>query len=285
MKRTRILLAAFILGALPPAAWAGAAAEKPPAPAGDAQAKADSPAWKKVTYLGVTTAPVGETLGRQLKLPAGVGLVASFVAPDSPALAAGVRQHDVLVKFDDQLLIVPQQLAVLIHIRKPKDKVALTLIREGKEEKLTAELGETDEFVDQAAEAPKPQAPINLLPGLVPHWPNLPPPAGDQIRLHLNALGGQGGAVAVVSASSSFDGEHHLTLTNTDGHKRLLAKDKDGKVIFDGPVDTPEQLKAVPEQIRAKAETMTKGMTVRAKVRPAPPTAPQAEQGQNVLPQ
>src|SRR5262249_35722188 len=35
-----------------------------------------------------------------------------------------------------------------------------------------------------------------------------------------------------------------------DGHRTLVAKDADGKVVFKGAIDTPEQVKSVPEQFR-----------------------------------
>src|SRR5829696_9143182 len=57
-----------------------------------------------VTFLGVETAPVSETLGSQLGLPKESGLVVIHVVPESPA-ASALKQHDVLVKLDDQLLV------------------------------------------------------------------------------------------------------------------------------------------------------------------------------------
>ena len=35
-----------------------------------------------------------------------------------------------------------------------------------------------------------------------------------------------------------------------------MAKDKNGATVFDGPINTEEQLKAVPEAIRAKLKRM-----------------------------
>jgi hypothetical protein len=94
------------------------------------------------TTLGVHVDRVGRALQKQLKLPEGVGLLVDHVVTGSGAATAGLRRYDVLHKFDDQLLINSDQLAVLVRIRQPGDKVTLTVIREGsvavKEAVLTA---------------------------------------------------------------------------------------------------------------------------------------------------
>jgi hypothetical protein len=90
MKRTWLLGVSAIFGMLATAAFAGVGPAAPPAPADQPQAKADVPSWKKTTYLGVTTAPVGDTLGAQLKLPPGVGLVASFSRPSGRFFGLGI---------------------------------------------------------------------------------------------------------------------------------------------------------------------------------------------------
>jgi len=87
---------------------------------------------EKVAFLGVSTGPVSSTLGAQLGLTPGSGLVVNQVVPASPA--AGVLQvHDVLVKLDDQLLIEMNQLAVLVRSHKEGDEVTVTYLRGGKQ--------------------------------------------------------------------------------------------------------------------------------------------------------
>ena len=63
---------------------------------------------ENVTFLGVETSPVSGTLTSQLGLPEGSGLVVSRVMPDSPA-AGSLKEHDILLKLDDQLLIEQRQ--------------------------------------------------------------------------------------------------------------------------------------------------------------------------------
>ena len=73
---------------------------------------------EKAGFLGVTASPVSAALRDQLGLTRGMGLVVDFVAKDSPAQAAGLKVHDVLTKFDDQLIVNIEQLAVLVRSKK-----------------------------------------------------------------------------------------------------------------------------------------------------------------------
>jgi len=98
----------------------------------------------QAAFLGVTSKPVTAELAAQLDLPRGVGLVVTFVEPDSPAAKAGLQEHDVLHKLNDQLLINAEQLSVLVRTFKPEDEVQLNVIRGGKPLALTATLEERE---------------------------------------------------------------------------------------------------------------------------------------------
>src|SRR5207253_309301 len=56
---------------------------------------------EKVTFLGVETAPVGNTLATQLGLAEDMGLVVVRVSKDSPSSNV-LKEHDILLKFEDQ---------------------------------------------------------------------------------------------------------------------------------------------------------------------------------------
>jgi membrane-associated protease RseP (regulator of RpoE activity) len=93
-----------------------------------------------VTFLGVETSDIPSVVSEQLGLPKGFGLVVDYVVPDSPAAAAGVQQNDILKMLNDQILTEPEQLAKLIRSNSEGTTVTLTIIRKGKEQKLTAKL-------------------------------------------------------------------------------------------------------------------------------------------------
>src|SRR5437016_4588970 len=102
----------------------------------------DQPVSRKDrSYLGVSTTEVSETLSAQLGLQAGVGLVVTYVAPDSPAAKAGLQKHDVLVQFAEQSLVHPAQLRKLVLVRKDGEAVKLAYYRAGKQETVSVTLG------------------------------------------------------------------------------------------------------------------------------------------------
>jgi serine protease Do len=72
--------------------------------------------------------------------------------------------------------------------------------------------------------------------------------------------GGHGDATVNVTVNTgnshiSFtDDKGSLDLTIKDGKKELVAKSTKGDAIFSGPIDTPEQRKALPEEVRTRLE-------------------------------
>lgn len=217
---------------------------------------------EKGAYLGVATSPLTPALREQLELPQGVGLVVDTVPDDSPAGKAGLKQYDVLHKLDDQILVNQQQLAVLIRTFKPGYEVKLSIIRNGKPQEIKCQLIERElrpldhmRFWEmelpqmQHIEMPK----FEGVPGLEIH--PLPPPDIRMLRPRPGAaLLGEGAVLSI------HDGKVGLTLTVKDGKRHLVAKDNDGKVLYDGPVDTEEQRKALPEDVRTRLEKLNVNM-------------------------
>ena len=98
---------------------------------------------KEVTWLGVSTVEATEALSSQLDLKPGVGLLVTYVAPDSPAAKSGLRKNDVLTEFDDQALVHPAQFRKLVHVRKEGDTINLAYYRAGKKQNHSVTLGKT----------------------------------------------------------------------------------------------------------------------------------------------
>lgn len=98
---------------------------------------------KEVPWLGLSTSEASEALAAQLDLEPGVGLVITYVAPDSPASKSGLKKNDVLVQFEDQSLVHPAQLRKLVRVRKQGDTVKLAYYRTGKRETTSVSLGIT----------------------------------------------------------------------------------------------------------------------------------------------
>ena len=95
----------------------------------------------EATYLGVQAEPLDFESADLLLLPHGTGLNVLGVPAGGPAAAAGLEPGDVMLRFNDQVLINPAQLAVLIRTRDAGERVTLTVLRDGEELELAAELG------------------------------------------------------------------------------------------------------------------------------------------------
>jgi len=97
---------------------------------------------EKVTWLGVGADPVSDELRAQLPLQPGEGLVVRSVIPDSPAAKAGLEEHDVVTRLDDQILVSGDQLSSLVKMHKPGEAVRLTYLRKGEKKEVSATLVE-----------------------------------------------------------------------------------------------------------------------------------------------
>lgn len=97
-----------------------------------------------VTFLGVNASPPPSELAPHLPIEEDTGLVIEFLSKDSPAAKAGLQERDVLAKLDDQILIHPRQLAVLVANHKEGDQVKITYVRKGQLQETTALLGKQE---------------------------------------------------------------------------------------------------------------------------------------------
>lgn len=101
-------------------------------------------------YLGVTTAPLTPKIAEQFQVPTKQGVVVVSVQPNSPASQAGllgVQQDqdqlgDVIVKADGKPIETPDALVKTIGNRKPGDRIALTVLRDGRERQVEITLAD-----------------------------------------------------------------------------------------------------------------------------------------------
>ncbi len=223
---------------------------------------------KVVTFLGVQTDQVSATLRTQLGLPDGTGLVVVGVVPDSSAVEV-LKTHDILVKFDDQILVSSHQLAVLVRNHAKGDQIVLTFRRGGKESTATVTLGEKEMRVKQ-------KYGFNTKGGeslfewrdLADELAGLEGKEADKIlRLMELDQGAQERRVItteqhgdhvvkieIQADNSTMDFEDEagsLELITRDGQKTLIAKNAQGEVVFSGPISTPEEReKLSPELLK-----------------------------------
>jgi predicted metalloprotease with PDZ domain len=96
-----------------------------------AQPRDDQPQGQR-GYLGVF---VGPAQGEK-------GAMVGDVTPDSPAAKAGLKRGDRIVKMDDKDVRDPDSFLQAIGSKKPGDQVKIGVMRDDKEQTLTATIGE-----------------------------------------------------------------------------------------------------------------------------------------------
>ena len=97
---------------------------------------------RMTSFIGVITREVAPEVRAHVGLPEGFGLMVAEVLPDSPAQAAGIQAHDILITLGDQRLAHVDQLMALVRERKKGDPIVLTLKRAGAEQKVTVTVSE-----------------------------------------------------------------------------------------------------------------------------------------------
>jgi membrane-associated protease RseP (regulator of RpoE activity) len=136
--------------------------KRPDAPPSPERSRALHPPTEKPTaYLGVLTEQVGRELRSQFGLAEGFGLLVTEVMPESPAKEAGLKEHDVLVTFEDQKLVNMEQLQTLVRAKKKDDQVTLSIITGGQPKQVTIKIGERMMAVNQ-------ERPRGFMPGYQP---------------------------------------------------------------------------------------------------------------------
>lgn len=202
---------------------------------------------ERVPFLGVISAQSTPEQRARAGLAPGFGLTVLLVVRDSPAQAAGLQAHDVLSKFNEQLLVNEPQLRVLVRSSQPGEPVTLTLVRGGKTLRVSVRPSLREVAVMEGT------------PGNVGLW-----------------LIGPVGALAPKLTRTGFaaryeDPAHVLELKTDPQGKHLVAKDKGGAVVFQGPVNTPAERKAVPAAILLKLEKLEAPPPPKVEAVPLPP--------------
>jgi len=92
-------------------------------------------------WLGVHIQDLNSNMIKTLGLKNRNGALISQVIKDSPAADSGLRNKDVVVVVNGEKVEDSSQLKNLISTGRPNDRTKLTVIRDGKEKKLTVKLG------------------------------------------------------------------------------------------------------------------------------------------------
>jgi hypothetical protein len=202
--------------------------------------------------LGLRLSRASTVLRQQLALTRGAGLVVEQVTPGSRAARAGFRQHDVLVMLDDQLLLLPEQLAALVEAAPADTPMECTVLRGGRKVKLPLGTG-----VQQAAAA----APVGLRPtdsALALVRESGGTPRDDVGRRPSPAAPAR---LTRTSAESLLRQDPDFQIRLTGGEEtRLVVTDNHGRVVFDDAIDTPEARSRMPVVVRQRVQEMERAL-------------------------
>lgn len=246
-----------------------------------------------MTFLGVETSQVPNVVSEQLGLSKGFGLVVEYVVPDSPAASAGIQQNDILKMLNDQILMEPGQLRKLLQTFADGTDVTLTILRKGQEQKVTVKLakkemprrqsigsganddwhwdlddsGELGEQMQDLKEQLKEQLgeQRGVIRGAVMKAHEAARRAREDARRaarEIRILSNDHGALKATridlgKAQIVFcDDKGEMKVENVNGKKVLTVKDKQGKLVFSGPVETKEDLDKVPADVRQRYDKL-----------------------------
>jgi hypothetical protein len=199
-----------------------------------------------------------------------------------------LQQHDILTKFNDQILVNEPQLSVLVRSMKPGDEVTLTVLRGAKETKARVKLGEH--------EVPK----LGWREGRFPHdfdfdglrfefgdaagewgdkareWAEKAREMSGRVRddvqqtLRVLRSDDDGGAHVIIDEGGPMKrvtrinkNRGNIVLVDEAGRVELkmkrdvrhaLVKDKDGKVLFEGPIASEADRAALTPEVRERLQ-------------------------------
>ena len=201
--------------------------------------------------LGLRLSRASTVLRQQLALARGAGLVVDDVAPGSRAARAGFKQHDVLVMLDDQLLLLPEQLAALLEAAGTDAQLQCTVLRGGRKVKLPLAVAPAAAGRGGTAGLRPTESALAIV------RESSPRPAAPQA----DASTEQPARLARISSETLLrqDPDYQIRLTGGE-ETRVVVTDTQGRVVFNDTIDTPEGRSRMPVVVRQRVEEMEKAL-------------------------
>src|ERR1700728_996849 len=100
-------------------------------------------------WLGVEIGEVNAEKAKDLKLTEVRGVEVMDVEPDSPAAKAGLKEHDVITRYDGQAVEGMVQFRRLVRETPAGRNISLTISRNGSTQEISVELGDRSAFYEK----------------------------------------------------------------------------------------------------------------------------------------
>jgi len=109
---------------------------------------------KKIAYgwLGVTVQDLDENLAKYFGLKEKNGVLVVKVLEKSPAAKAGIKESDVIIKFDQKPIASVKELLKIVGESEPNKKTKVVVLRDKRELSLDIQIGERPENLEELEE-------------------------------------------------------------------------------------------------------------------------------------
>jgi hypothetical protein len=186
--------------------------------------------------LGVSLQKPDPMVTAQLpNLPVGIGFLVTAVDDGGPAAQAGVQVHDVIWKLGDQMLVNEAQMAALLRLHQPGDKVMFSAFRSGMPQQFKVQVGK----------------PKTRFSGIFTMAGSSPEEVDNGITRVVNAS-------EMFAKTTSADGEAEV-VKEGEGY-RLSIKDSKQVQIFNGTFPANGSLEGVPAEWKHRVMALKRAL-------------------------
>ncbi|MEY3395488.1 MAG: hypothetical protein RL346_1724 [Verrucomicrobiota bacterium] len=244
----------------------------------------------KAPFIGVVTAALPEMVADHVQLERGTGLIVRTVLPDSPAETSGLKTNDIILHVDDAPVNDPEVFGEKIRNHKIGDAIKLKVIQRGKPSTLEVKLSERPagdlsaapkqeplldgiphdqakrlrDMIERNLNAFGPDAGEPLNPLLVPdqlmdqRFKMLRERMNDALKAAPEIQFDQQPGLQLQQHSTirMMDNDGSIEFKSTGANSEVIVRDPDNKIIWSGPWDTPQDMAAAPDEIRARIEKL-----------------------------
>ncbi|RYD37585.1 MAG: PDZ domain-containing protein [Verrucomicrobiaceae bacterium] len=213
-------------------------------------------------FLGVTFVDLRPEVRAQTALKEGEGLMIYRVASGSPADRGGVCPYDILLRFNDQLVISEKQVATLVENAGPGCEVELTLLHRGREKRTRLSLCRSPKPEERAKihSLPLAPSPEDMLTSMLHTFHENPAALEWVWRIFHGPISGTPDNVPAQTTQryTLWDEGGQVELIQNGNFQRLRAWDAEGHLVYDGPCQTPQQRAEIPDEALARLEALEK---------------------------